>query len=343
MSAERRGLCHVFLALALLGCRDPEPRAEVESATNVEHDTPLDRLDVHVHLVDDQREALLAALDRQGIAAAVVMASPHLDTRSGVTLDESGVLRGWREANDRLLVETAEHRDRLLPFITVEPAEVELAELERWFDQGACGVKLYFGHQRLHPRPLDDPSHTRLFTWLEAERIPVLAHVNTVRYRDELASLLRKHPQLELVCPHLCGSRTDVERLAALLHEFPRLRVDSSHGAGVHGADGFAGIERDREQVRALILAEPERFLFGSDLVTTPSPSGPIETRVDWDFQLAANLGLIEKEHFAFWRRSEGSGMVPGEYRGLALEADVREQVLAGNARKWLARCLARD
>ncbi len=335
------GLRRALLALTLLGCREPAP-GQNQAQGEARPTTPAasSSIDVHVHLVDGQVDALLDALDRHGIATAVVMASPHLDTRSGVSLDGSGVLRGWRAANDRLLDETAAHRSRLLPFITVEPAEVEIAELERWFERGACGIKLYFGHQSLHPRPLDDPSHLRLFAWLEARRIPVLAHVNTVRYRDELASLLRRYPELELVCPHLCGSRTDVERLAGLLREFPRLRVDTSHGAGVHGAEGYAAIERDLEQVRALVLAEPERFLFGSDLVTTLSPFGSDETRVEWDLQLAANLGLIERERFVFWRKLEQGGMVNAEYRGLALEGDVRERILVGNARAWLARCL---
>lgn len=345
MSADRR----LALALAWIGVLacGPSPAAETKAETSVEANVETsvgagasERIDVHVHLVDGQRDALLAALDRRGIAAAVVIASPHLDVRSGVTLDESGLLRGWQAANDRLLDETAGHRDRLLPFITVEPAEVEIAELEAWFARGACGVKLYFGHQRLHPRPLDDARHARLFAWLEAERVPVLAHVNTVRYRDELASLLRAYPELELVCPHLCGSRTEVARLEALLREFPRLRVDTSHGGGVHGAEGFAAIEREHERVRALIEAAPERFLFGSDLVTTPSPLGASATIREWDLQLDANLGLLEAERFTSWREQAAGGMVLGEYRGLALAAGVRSQVLAGNARTWLSRCL---
>jgi hypothetical protein len=36
----------------------------------------------------------------------------------------------WRTANDRLLAQTKTHRERLLPFVTVEPAELELDELD---------------------------------------------------------------------------------------------------------------------------------------------------------------------------------------------------------------------
>lgn len=331
--------------LGLLACRRDEPasdRVEALPVTSSERESPPQRIDVHVHLVDGQRDALLAALDRKGIAAAVVVASPHLDARHGVPLDDSGLLRGWRDANARLLDETKDHRDRLWPFVTVEPSEVEIAELERWFAAGACGVKLYFGHQRLHARPLDDPQFTALFEWLASERIPLLAHVNTVRYRDELAALLRRHPDLALICPHLCGSRTDVDRLAGLLREFPRLRVDTSHGGGIHGTAGFTAIEEQHERVRALILAEPERFAFGSDLVTTPSHE-PEQTRVEWDLQLDANLGLLERERFTWWREQPEGGLVLGEFRGFALPAEVRERVLGGNASEWLTRCRPAD
>jgi predicted TIM-barrel fold metal-dependent hydrolase len=320
----------------LIACGSPK-RETVPAAS--------ERIDAHVHLVEGAVEELLAALDRQGIAAAIVIASPHLDARSGVTLDDSGVLPGWRAANDQLLLDVAGRRDRLIPFITVEPAQVEIAQLEAWRERGACGVKLYAGHQRLHARPLDHPSHDRLFSWLEAERVPVLLHVNTVRYRDELANVLRSYPELELVCAHLCGSRTDLDRLAELLREFPRLRVDTSHGAGVHGVDGFMALEREREQLRAMILAEPERFVFGSDLVTTPSRMGPAVSAQEWDLQLAANLGLIERETFEFWRRSPAmptTKLELGGYRGLALEDPVRARVLGGNARAWLGSCDAR-
>ncbi len=327
---------------ALLGCREPEPATASREAEP--HEAPAsrparERIDVHVHLVDGAADELLTALDRAGIAKAVVIASPHLDP-AHVAPPGQAPFSTWRAANDRILRETAGHRDRLLPFVTVEPAEVTPSELEAWLDAGACGVKLYAGHRSLHERPLDDPSHAGTFALLERRRVPLLLHVNTFRYEAELDRLLAAYPKLELVCPHLCSSRTDLDRLERLLSKHPGLRVDTSHGGGQHGIDGLANLERERERLRALIHAQPERFLFGSDLVTIVSASNLDATRVEWDRQLAANLGLLEDQRFEFRRRGEQPGsFVVGEYSGLALDGAVLDAVLVGNAERWLAGC----
>ena len=294
---------------------------------------------MHVHLVGDVVDDLLATLDRHGIAQAVVLASPHLDPSSPAPGPDGDKFASWRAANDRLLSQTKAHRDRLLPFITVEPAELELDELDDWLERGACGVKLYMGHRSLRRRPLDHAEHAATFARLEARRVPVLLHVNTFRYEHELDALLQAYPKLELVCPHLCGSRTDLDRLERIMRAHPTLRVDVSHGAGKPGVDGFTNLERERERLRALITAEPERFMFGSDLVTMLSADNMDATRLEWDRQIAANLGLLANERFEFWREQQpGAGSI-GEYQGLALDPALLERVLGANARAWLGGC----
>ena len=300
---------------------------------------PAERIDMHVHLVEDATAELLAALDRHGIAQAVVLASPHLDAAHPPP-EGDDTFADWRAANERLLAQTSGHRDRLLPFVTLDPAQVEAGEVEGWLGRGACGVKLYIGHHDLRRRPLADPSHDALFTLLEQRRVPLLLHVNTFRFEDELGALLRAHPGLEVVCAHLCGARTDLDRLERILRTFPALRVDTSHGAGPPGVEGFANLERERERMRRLIHAEPGRFLFGSDLVTATVAGNREATRVDWDRQIAANVGLLTTGTFEFWREGERPGSLAlGAYEGLALDDAALASVLAGNARRWLAGC----
>ncbi len=348
---------HRRLGLALLGLagliacerstapaqQEPPRRAAASETTSTPEPGPelRPRIDVHVHLVAGAVDELLAALDRNGIARAVVLASPHLDPELPSPVGGEGFDR-WRESNDRLLTLTEAHRARLLPFLTVDPAEVQIAELDAWLEAGACGVKLYAGHRSFHARPLADPAHATLLRWLEERGVPLLLHLNTFRYEADLDELLTRYPKLDLVCAHLCGSRTDLDRLERILAAHPRLRVDTSHGAGLPGVDGFTNLEREHERIRALISAAPERFLFGSDLVTLRVPVGSSATAVEWDAQLAANLGLLEAERFDFGRRGllgHGS-IVPGSYRGLALDDEVLAQVLAQNAEAWLERCI---
>lgn len=352
-----RGLPALVLLLLLAGCRaEPEPTSQIQAtpspavpelpaaseppAASSKRVRP-EAIDIHIHLVGGHVEALIERLDRHGIGAAAVLASPHLDPDHLPPPGEGSFSR-WREANERLLAQTEGHRDRLLPFITVEPAELEASELSAWLDRGACGVKLYIGHHSLHPRPLDDPAYAGTFELLERRGVPLLLHVNTVRFEDELDGLLRAHPKLEIVCPHLCGSRTELDRLERILAKHPRLRVDTSHGEGKAGVEGFTNLERERERLAALIEAQPERFLYGSDLVTLVIEDAPDERmRYRWDGQLEANLGLLAAERFEFLRAGAGPAMMArGEYRGLALEGEVLEAVLAGNARSWLKGCL---
>ena|GEM_PF-2914838 len=302
------------------------------------------RFDIHTHLVDDAIDPLLRALDEAGIQRAVLQSSPHLDFSRQPPMG-APPFSGWRAANDRLLAATAPHRDRLLPFITADPAEVTPAELQTWLDAGACGVKLYMGHHVFHERPLDDPAHEPMFTMLEERRVPVLLHVNTFRFEAELDALLTAHPDLNMVCPHFCGSRTDIDRLERILRTHPSLLVDTSHGPGRPGIDGYANIDRELERLRALIVAEPERFLFGSDLVTTYPGARDSSWRGKWARQLDANLGLVEAAQFEYWRIKTSDPRTPagpktwGTYRGLALDGQVLEAVLVGNAERWLGSC----
>lgn len=333
----------LVIAAVAGGCGDPELATLRPSGLAREVGAPVvrarERIDAHVHVVDGSIAELLAALDRHAIGRAVVIASPHLDPSHPPAGED--VFAGWREANERLLAQTAGHRERLLPFVTVEPAEVSIDELEGWLSRGACGVKLYAGHRDLHRRPLADPRHEPLLVALERLRVPLLLHVNTFRFEAELGELLAKHPDLEVVCPHFCGSRTDIDRLERLLRRHPGLRVDTSHGPGQPGIDGFASLEREHERVRGLIAAQPERFLFGSDLVAVEAAGGAEATRRAWDRQIAANLDLLTSARLEFWRAGKRpDSPVLGHYKGLALDAATLTKVLGGNARRWLARCL---
>jgi len=222
----------------------------------------------------------------------------------------------------------------------VELGNVEVGYVAEMLDRGACGVKIYQGHRALRKRPLADASHRPVLALLEQRGVPVLLHVNTVRFRDDLVELMAAFPALRVLCAHFCSSRTDLDRLAGIMAELPTLLFDTSHGGPVHGAAGFANLEREGERLIAMMQAAPERFLFGSDLVTGMHVPGWQE---DWRIQVEANLGFVRDQRFRFWRQDEGSSASTlQDYRGLALDEPLLGKVLRGNAERWLAACIER-
>jgi predicted TIM-barrel fold metal-dependent hydrolase len=292
-------------------------------------------IDAHVHLTTGAAGPLVAMLDQIGLSRAVVLASPHLD----IAQAPAG-LSEYRVANDVVLAAAAAHPGRLIPFITVELGNVEAGYVAEMLDRGACGVKIYQGHRAMRKRPLADPSHRAVLALLEQRGVPVLLHVNTVRFRDDLTELMAAFPALRVLCAHFCSSRTDLDRLAGIMAEFPTLLFDTSHGGPVHGAVGFANLERERARVIAMMQAAPERFLFGSDLVTGTHVPG---WQADWRTQIEANLGFVRDQRFRFWRQDEGTGASTlQDYRGLALGEPLLGEVLRGNAERWLAACIER-
>jgi uncharacterized protein len=332
MLAPMRSPLRAVLALSLAlcaagGCRRGAARTRAEAE---------EVIDAHLHLTSDSVvPELLTLLDRHGIARAAVLASPNI-TRG---LPGKG-LEGYREGNEIVLRAGAAHPGRLLPFVTFDLAADGPADLQEALRRGACGVKLYQGHPLFHARRLDDPAHLPLLRAMSDRGVPVLLHVNTAHYLDELEGLLRALPDLRVVCAHYGGAKMELDRLVALMDAFPQLQFDTSHGAVSTAVPGLMSLERERERVRAIVERAPDRFLFGSDLVTN---AGTRAGGDGWDEQIAMNLGILKDGPFTYWRaQDKAPGLVRGTYRGVALPPGVLDAVLRGNAARWLARCIDR-
>lgn len=321
--ARLRGVAWGAAFAAFLGCRSsPAPPARQEV------------IDIHVHLTQaDAAAPLLTHMTKHHIDRAVILASPDLTSGRG----GSG-LSGYRTGNEIVLDAAAAHPGKLIPFVTLDLGRDDPAYLAELRRRGACGVKLYQGHHLFHERPLDDPSHKATWQALADQALPVLLHANTVRYRGELEAVLRAFPDLRVVCAHLCGSRTDLARVESLMQAFPGLLVDTSHGSSGAAAEGFANLERERAQLLRLFSRWPERFLFGTDLVT--SGLNPTSTEM-WDLQVESNMGLLKEDHFRFFRQTaDQSARTIGTYQGLHLPPELLGPVLGKNAARWLGPCL---
>ena len=42
-----------------------------------------------------------------------------------------------------------------------------------------------------------------IFAWAEKVQLPILMHVNLIKYFDELVNVLERHPYLRICIPHL--------------------------------------------------------------------------------------------------------------------------------------------
>lgn len=285
-------------AAALLAAPPPFPRR------------PAGRyVDVHTHL--GQRWGRLGALrakdllewmDAHEVARAVVL--PLISPEAwDVPLDTDFVLR-----------ETAPHRDRLIPFCSIDPRNVHLAGvkpkrelLERYVEAGARG----FGEHKPGVA-IDHPGNLDLFRACAELDLPVLLHVDTVRNVDEpglpgLARVLEAVPEGTFIAhaqgwwASISGDVTAEEMqtypkgpvapggaIDALMDRFDHLYGDLSAGSGANA------ISRDPEFGRAFLIRHADRLLFGTDYLRR-------EQRVP-QFELLEDLDLPEEVEARIYR-----------------------------------------
>lgn len=273
-------------------------------------------IDAHLHLGNERAAAtLLEALRAAQLRWVVVVGSGRRVFDAG-----GGLYEGLAAQNALLLRLAARYPDRLRVLVGLDPADpTHQRSLPDWIRRGARGLKLYAGHASYHRGPLDRLLAPTL-ALAERQHLPVMLHVNGIRFGDELDRLLRRFPRLRLLCPHFCLLLDDLPRLERLLATHPRLWIDTSLGAYAH--QGFALAGRHAATLRRLLLAHPRRVVFGSDAVVDGLGSAS-SLAVRWRAQAAQ----LFARRFTF----EGRG-----YRGLALPASLRRPIMLDNARRWL-------
>jgi predicted TIM-barrel fold metal-dependent hydrolase len=192
---------------------------------------------------------------------------------------------------DHVLTATAPHRDRLIPFCSIDPrtlqthltTQSEVVDLlRRYHDAGARG----FGEHK--PRlTINDPLSLRLYEACCELRMPVLIHLDNQANMDApglpgLAEVLARFPELVMIGhgkgwwasisgnlrqedlhvgyplgPVVPGGAVD-----ALMDAFPNLYGDLS-SSGAHA------MLRDKEFGKAFLTRRASRLLFGTDYYLT--------------------------------------------------------------------------
>jgi predicted TIM-barrel fold metal-dependent hydrolase len=166
-----------------------------------------------------------------------------------------------------------------------EPEEVAYRLLDRFLELGIKAVKLW-GAPRGRDRGLIVDAPWRIEAVRRARDAGIrvfMVHVADpdvwfrTAYADSakfgtkpdqyigLERLLQMFPDVTWIGAHMGGDPEHADHLEALLERYPHLCFDTSATKWQ-----VREVSAHREAIRSLILRYPERFLFGSDLVTRP-------------------------------------------------------------------------
>ena len=274
-----------------------------------------DYVDIHTHLGMEwgNRPALtvdelLRWMDRHEVAQACVL--PLINPESW----DHPIPTGY------VLEQTAPHRDRLIPFCSIDPRTLNLNSQQkrdlfrRYRDAGAKG----FGEHKPGV-PIDDARNLELFHAAAEAGLPTRFHLDNNRNMDKpglpgLENVLRQVPDGVFI-GHAQGwwasisgdvTQADMQRypdtkvapggaLDRLMNAYPNIHGDLSAGSGANA------VMRDIDFGREFVIRRADRLLFGTDFLA-PGQNVP-------QFKL---------------------------YDEMDLPGDVRNKVFRGNARRIL-------
>lgn len=207
--------------------------------------TGLSVWDAHAHVGCDIDGTRLSAaqvverLDLLGVERAVVF--PMNDPRQGFC---------FQHPNDLVWAAYRRFPERLIPFFRLNPNFPSREEYERRVEQGFRGIKL---HPRSQSFSISQPEAMELYTWAEADGLPVLLH--TGRGAGDVVPEVRRvvdaHPYLRLILGH------------SALHDLPECCAQCRNCDWVL----FDTSTLDRDQLRGLLSGtDPRKVTYGSDM-----------------------------------------------------------------------------
>ena len=239
-------------------------------------------VDMHTHIGQTwthtqplSAEELLRWMDAHDIAQAVVLP---------LTSPESS---SFLLTSDFVLAETKPHRDRLIPFCSIDPrtsytggTKGLLDMLKRWIDLGAKG----FGEHKPGVN-IDDKGNMALYAACNELKLPLLFHIDNQRNMDKpglpgLEKAIKEHPHVNFIghgpgwWASISGGISETElggypkgkvnpggAIDALMQKYPNIHADLSAGSGA------GAISRDLEFGREFLIRRQDRICFGTDFL----------------------------------------------------------------------------
>lgn len=200
--------------------------------------------------------------------------------------------------------------------------ETLLEEVQQCIDLGALGIKLYNGYSYAHDMELNSPSLDPLYQKMEEQGLILMMPVNLSLYGEEFEDVLRRHPEMKVIAAHYGLSSKTLERIDALMDEYPNLYVDTSFGHIDFAEDGFETISNNHEAFEVFFVEHQDRILFATDNVVTSYE----EKDADWILDLYGDyLSILQEGEFQ-------SKFFPDKtYQGLELPIYIQHKVFWRN------------
>lgn len=266
--------------------------------------------DIHTHLgqqwgIKEKLDAkgLLEWMDKMEIAQAAVL--PLINPES------------WDHplTTDYVLKQSKNHRDRLIPFCSIDPRTINLNAkskrdlLRKYQDAGCKG----FGESKPGVG-MDDPRNLEIFAACAEVGFPVLFHLDNARNTDKpglpgLENVLKQLPECtfighaqgwwasisgdvtqELLQKYPQGEVAPGGAMGRLFDTYPNIYGDVSAGSG---ANAFS---RDPEHGREFCIKYADRLLFGTDYLS-PGQGVP-------QFELFESFDLPEEVEVKIYREN---------------------------------------
>lgn len=289
-------------------------------------------VDIHEHAQTERDVKLLIdGMDRFGIQTTCLMSS----TTYTFTLNNQYGFEGYETNNEDILRYKEMYPGRLCAFITIDPAASgNLERVKDYVAKGADGIKLYLGHGASHGKgpfhvmDLDDPRMLEIYKYAESIQLPILMHVNLIKYMDELVNVLEEVPYLRLCVPHFGLHKNTAERLNRLgwlFDRYPNFYTDMSFGFHTFHKQGFEAFARWRSRSSNYFQQYASRIMYATDMVLEKGKDAKHVDEV-----LRSYMQFLETDKFRFFM-AENQLM-----HGLDLAPDVLQEIYVNTPRSFL-------
>jgi predicted TIM-barrel fold metal-dependent hydrolase len=260
-------------------------------------------IDVHEHVVDEKHALMLEkSMDEYGIQRTCLVASSWYT----FTLDNQFGFERYKENNEELIRVRKKYPDRFCAFVTINPPEEgNLELLKDYVARGADGLKLYLGHGAstgkgpFHMMRLDDPRMLPIYEYAQEVQLPIVFHVNLIKYFDEFVAVMEQFPYLRVNVPHFGLHKNTGDRLRRfewLMDRYPNIYTDVSFGWWEFHIEGFEALSKWPSRSNQYFTKHRERIMYAGDMVIEPT-----KNQAYIDDTIRSYRQLLEMKQFRFF------------------------------------------